>query len=121
MFDWFDYINITWLVEYFRESSPIRNLNLPHWIIYSFPDASWVLFGTCMIAFIWGFRLSSWIFFFPCVGILSEALQFFRVLPGTFDLIDVILLLLASVLPFLIFYKNQFDSRSYTFAAVLCL
>jgi hypothetical protein len=104
MFNWFEHLNVSTIIGSFRENTIINHIEFPQWLIYSFPDASWVLFGTCIIAFIWGFRYSNWIFFFPCVGILSELLQFFRLLPGTFDPIDMILLLLASFFPIFIIH-----------------
>jgi hypothetical protein len=97
MFKWFENMNVSTIIDNFREITIINQIEFPRWLIYSLPDASWVLFGTCIIALVWGFRFSKWIFFFPCMGILSELLQFFRMLPGTFDPIDMILLLFASL------------------------
>ena len=115
MFRWFENLNIHAIIDDFRENNIINYSELPEWLIYSFPDASWVLFGTCIIAFIWGFRYSNWIFFFPCVGILSELLQFFRLLPGTFDPIDMILLLIASFFPIFIIHliKNKTNTNNH--------
>jgi len=104
MFKWFEKLNVSTIIDNFRENTIISHIEFPRWLIYSFPDASWVLFGTCIIALVWGFRFSKWIFFFPCVGILSELLQFFRMLPGTFDPIDMMLLLVSSFFPIFIIH-----------------
>lgn len=83
-----------------------RNL-LPHWVIFSLPYGLWVFSGTAAFCLIWPDRKTwaswAWISSIPILGISLEVLQAF-LSPGlvagfklgTFDVTDLILLVLSS-------------------------
>jgi hypothetical protein len=109
MFRWFDNIGLESIIKSIRSS--IGQSKLPSWIIYSLPDALWVFSFTSFMLIIWKDKFTyqsiSWILIAPTIGLLSEIGQAFHVVPGTFDITDLTLLLLASLLPFITTIKNH--------------
>ncbi len=104
MFRWFDKLSATHLINSCRQHT-VGQFNLPNWVLYSLPDALWVFsFTSCMLV-IWKYKFSVqsilWIFLAPIIGLLSEIGQAFHLVRGTFDYTDLILLLIASILPFI--------------------
>ncbi len=81
----------------------VQNVHIPHWIIYSLPDALWMLALTMLILLIWDFKLHRksilWIAMAIMVGILFEISQRLHIVHGTFDVIDLILMMMAALLP----------------------
>ena len=66
--------------------------SLPDWCIYALPDGLWACAYVICIGAIWGFEYPDCIAFamiIPGIGILSEILQAFRLMPGTFDWFDL--------------------------------
>ena len=102
MFRMFDGAGISPAIDYLRCLPVVEHFQLPTWILFSIPDASWVLFGTTFTAVIWRFNTSGWLYLFPTLGIGSELLQYYQFVPGVFDLVDLILLCVFSLIPLLI-------------------
>ena len=70
-------------------------------IVYSFPFALWVTSFCCFVGVIWHQDRSTaammWRTTAPVIAIGSELLQLVGLLPGTFDVIDLFVLVIASI------------------------
>jgi len=103
MFSWLRSVNEVHSVNNFGNT-----LHVFHWFKYSLPDGLWLFSYTALMLEIWKNRINKqsffWIFSLPCMALLSEFLQLFKVIPGTFDLIDLIFYILGAALPF---YKSN--------------
>ena len=104
MFRWFDTLGLTQIIAACRQLT-IRHFNLPSWIIFSLPDALWIFAFINLMLIIWKDRFSTnsifWLLLAPSIGIFSEVGQVVKIIPGTFDIIDLTLILIASTIPFL--------------------
>jgi len=80
-----------------------QNAQIPQWIIYSLPDALWMLALTLVMLLIWDFRLHKksipWIASAIVAGILFEIAQGFHIVRGTFDIVDLMFILVAAFIP----------------------
>jgi hypothetical protein len=63
MFNWFYHFNISVAIEDVRNFYFLQELKFPEVFMYSFPNAAWVFFGSCIILLIWRFNYSHWLFF----------------------------------------------------------
>lgn len=110
MFGWFKKIGLKDTIEFLRSNQLLQSLIIPNWVKFSLPDALWLFSFTYVTLFIWDNKMSKqsifWIFLAPFIGIFSEAGQLIGIIPGTFDKIDLILLLIAAILPF----KSQLNT-----------
>ena len=123
MFKWFDNMMLTGAITAIREYSfPFRH-NLPSWFLYSLPDGLWIASYTCFMLFVWGRNINFfWLTLLPMIAILSEIGQLFRVVPGTFDIMDIVFYVAGSFLPLVIFnnltipiYSRRFQSGNFNF------
>lgn len=91
MFDWFDAIGIDNEIDGLRRL--FQGEGIYGWVKYSLPDGLWVFSYMFLVDAIWnGSRsISSFIFIYslPIIALLSEFFQYFGLLPGVFDWIDV--------------------------------
>ena len=76
--------------------------SLPQWLVFSLPDGLWTFAGTSWIAIIWsGKRRSTpalaWIAVIPALAIGGEVGQFCGFVPGRFDLMDLVFILLGAL------------------------
>jgi len=103
MFRWFDTLGLSSVIGWIRRW-PLPP-HPPSWLIFSLPDALWVYAFTSLMLLIWHYRITpasiGWIALAPVIGIGSELGQAIKIVPGTFDLTDLMLLVIASVLPFI--------------------
>ena len=83
---------------------------LPNIILYSLPDALWAFALINLVLIIWDYTITVnsaiWILISVLIILLSEFGQLFQILKGTFDINDLIIMLIASTLPFIIFFKQ---------------
>lgn len=104
MFNWFKIIGLTDLVNFLRTDDLLQNLTIPNWVKFSLPDALWLFSFTYIILLLWDFKINKqsvfWIFIAPTVGLFSEIGQLIGIIPGTFDKVDLLLLILSTALPF---------------------
>lgn len=104
MFDWFEKIGLSNAINFLRSNQIIQSLKIPNWIKFSLPDALWLFSFTYITMIIWNYKINKqsffWIFLAPFIGIFSEIGQYIGIIPGTFDKVDLILLLIAAILPF---------------------
>lgn len=101
--------NIHEFIFYLREHTVELATYFPHWFIYSFPDGMWVSSYIFLLLMIFDFKIKRnnifLIFLIPIIGLFSEFGQYFGLVSGTFDIIDVLLYLLCSLTPFIILEK----------------
>lgn len=117
MFSWFDKIGLSGPIDFFRSNQQLQKMAIPGWVKFSLPDALWLFSFNYVLLTLWGFNINRqsafWLFLTPVIGLFSEVGQLIGVVPGTFDLVDLWLLLLATLIPFsfvnnLKSIKNQF-------------
>ena len=93
VFAWIDSVHLTPLVTAWRSS--IEGISLPSLVLYCLPDALWVYATTSWMILIWHSEALSWrnVWLYSGIGLGlgSELGQGVGVIPGTFDLWDVIL------------------------------
>ena len=111
MFNWFDKLMLTGAITAIREYSlPFRH-KLPSWFIHSLPDGLWIFSYICFMLFVWGRKIDMnnlfWFTLLPMIAILSEIGQLFGIVPGTFDMIDIVFYVAGCFLPFVTFRKNE--------------
>lgn len=106
MFDWFNKIGLADAVGLLRSNQHLQALTIPSWIKFSLPDALWLFSFNYVLLTLWNFNINSqsafWLFLAPTIGLFSEIGQLIGVVPGTFDFVDLVLLLIATFIPFLL-------------------
>lgn len=117
MFGWFDSMKATDFINFLRTNDFLQTINLPEWIKYSLPDALWIFSFTYFMLTIWKFKITQssafWIFLAPVIGLFSELGQLYGVVPGTYDPVDLILIIVAMTVPFLKIVNFNFKSINY--------
>ncbi len=102
MFSWFERINVIKSIKSIRYLITQKDLVFPEWFIYSLPNALWTFSGIIFFHFIWINNQRKekywWIVIFIFISILSEVFQLFKIIPGTFDLVDALFLLFSIML-----------------------
>lgn len=116
MFAWYDKIGLSNLITNLRDYvSPIAN-NVPNWFLYSLPDGLWIFSYISLMLYIWKNSITKnsiiWIFIIPFFALFSEFGQLLKLVPGTFDVFDLLFYVLGIFLPLFIFnnltnFKNQ--------------
>ena len=106
MFGWFSKIGLSDTIDFLRSSQYLQNLTIPSWIKFSLPDALWLFSFNYVLMTLWNFNLNRqsafWLLFAPAIGLFSEIGQLIKLVPGTFDLVDLALMLIATLIPFLL-------------------
>lgn len=101
MFKWLELLSLTDIVISLREYlSPTREF-IPDWVVFSSPDGLWVYSFSSSFILIWNedFAMAKpWLIIPLFVGAFAEIFQYFKILPGTFDLIDFFVCITASIL-----------------------
>lgn len=79
---------------------------LPEWALYSLPGALWLLSGLLLLDAIWGDTPSGgrafWSILLWSVAIGGEVGQALRIVPGSFDVQDISLMIVAGGIAFLV-------------------
>lgn len=100
MFDWFQHLGISGEVDTFRRL--INSEGVYGWVKNSLPDGLWLFAYIFLVDAIWNGSksISSYIFIYslPSLALLSEFLQYFGLVPGVFDWVDVASYLFAILL-----------------------
>ena len=110
MFDWVDSLGLTATIESLRLSTSGYRWIIPEWILYSAPDGAWVWSMTSCYTLIWK-RIrckesAFWISLSLILGVGGELGQLTSLVPGTFDFIDIVVMVLSAVLPYYLLAKN---------------
>lgn len=110
MFSWFKNLQLQSITDAFRSNTFLQKLDVPDWIKFSLPDALWLFSFTYTNLLLWDFTITKqsiiWICLAPVIGLVFEIGQLVNVIPGTFDLTDLVLLILAALFPLLTPLKN---------------
>ncbi|MDP8289777.1 MAG: hypothetical protein P9M02_02255 [Candidatus Susulua stagnicola] len=112
MFSWFKELHIYSFVEYLRNvTQPCSNL-FPRWFYYSLPNALWFFSGILLFHAIWDnkkylHQRIFWLTVFVSLVLGSEASQFFAIIPGTFDIIDLLLIFLAWLMALAVINRDK--------------
>jgi hypothetical protein len=105
VFKWIDLLSLSPAVEYFRISFISIKEQIPTPILYTLPDALWTYSFTYVMGDIWKGVKNIWAYLFiglaPVCGVGGEVFQYFNLVPGTFDINDLIYSFIASVLAIL--------------------
>ena len=98
MFQWLDAVGVARLVERIR--ADVLFIPVPAWIRYSLPDALWAASGVFLFSAIWSGSRSSlrhiWMCIAPSLAIGGELAQAAHLIPGTFDIVDLLICALLS-------------------------
>ena len=109
MFDWANTLGVSDLTSNIRKFS-LFNTQIPLWIKYSLPDGLWVYSLTSIMIIIWkdvrGKGKYYWITSSIIIALIIEFGQYLKFIPGTYDIVDIILCLISFSLSFLILYKK---------------
>ena len=116
LFQWIDSLELLPFAMLVRQMID-RFISPPDWFIFNLPAALWTYSFTSVLFLIWGSETKSRAFFpflIPIVlALFSEILQLLIIIPGTFDIIDVIFYGLGSIIAVLQFNKSNRKRRIY--------
>jgi len=116
MFSWFDSINVSAAISELRLCTVPLSGHFPNWFLYSLPDGLWLFSYLSVLLAVWDNVISKhnihWLLLVPMIAIFSEIGQLFEIVPGTFDIFDLIFYLLGTVLPILIFTNSKTPRNS---------
>ncbi len=109
MFEWVRFIGMDNSLNYARENT--SQLFISDWGKYSLPDGLWCASYILLMTTIWSnkrflFRLI-WTISLPCVAVITELLQLFGILIGTYDSCDLI----CYIIPMLIYIGYEYIKR----------
>lgn len=117
MTSWFNNLGLGQIIDEYRKGTIPFGNNLAGWILFSLPDGLWVFSYVSLMLVIWHKSISKysvfWIFLIPVIAICSEFGQLFGLVPGVFDLMDLLSYFTGIVLPFIL-YKNSITSKFQT-------
>lgn len=104
MFAWFEKIGLSDHVDFLRSNEFLQSLTIPNWLKFSLPDALWLFSFIYVLLALWDFQINRqstfWILLASTIGLFSELGQLIGIVPGTFDIVDLILIIIATILPF---------------------
>ena len=102
MFKWAKNLGLDFIVSSIRGSFESLNSDRMKYIIFSAPYGLWVISFCCFIGPIWhkDSSLSAIILrlIVPVIAVSSELLQFVEFLPGTFDINDLLVLIVSTII-----------------------
>ena len=94
VFTWYGWLGLQAPLLALRDKlAGVRHF-LPDSVLYSLPDALWVYSFTYLMQLVWfrhsrSFGRSFWVFLPVSLAVGAETGQLFKVVPGTFDLMDI--------------------------------
>ena len=102
MFKWAKNLGLDFIVSSIRGTFESLNSDRMKYIIFSAPYGLWVISFCCFIGAIWhkDSSLSAIILrlIVPVIAVSSELLQFVGFLPGTFDINDLLVLIVSTII-----------------------
>ena len=106
MFKWADILGLDFIMSSIRRSFEGFNLYQMNYFVFSAPYGLWVISFCCFIGAIWHKDSSVsaiiWRLFVPVIAISSEILQFVGFLPGTYDINDLLVLFVSTIIGLII-------------------
>lgn len=110
VFSWLSFVGIDFLNSSLRTKTLNFASHIPEWFVFSFPDGLWIFSYIILMLSIWNLKISKqnifWLIIIPFIAILSEILQIFGIISGTFDIFDLTFYLLGFISPFIILKKR---------------
>lgn len=107
IFQIFKFIGIYDMIDALRTYTMEWRSFIPEWIYYSLPDGLWVYSLNVFCLFFTGYYIDSKTFIFPFVGIFlgvgSEVFQYLKIIPGTFDILDLVVCLIGVIAAFILY------------------
>lgn len=97
MFKWIDSFGLMKLINSIRLNSE----DLPDWVLYSLPDGLWMFSYCLFIGQIWNYNIKKCLLFLsilPIYAVSNEIMQYFHLVSGTFDWMDLLAFLIAFTL-----------------------
>lgn len=120
MFKWFRAFGLETVVSWLRAGAGEPS-GWFFWLAYSLPDGLWVYALTALMVFLWRDARSPMKFLWPSLGLFlgagSELGQLAGVVPGSFDLIDLLVCLLAALAAMVLTHR-KFNTRTLTYQGV---
>jgi hypothetical protein len=118
MFKWFRALGLDAVIGCLRAGADAPSGGWPFWMVYSLPDGLWVYALTALMIFLWRDARSPiklvWLSLGLLLGAGSELGQLARVVPGSFDLVDLFVCLLAAAAA-LVFTSRKFHVHKFSF------
>jgi glycopeptide antibiotics resistance protein len=113
VFYWINSVGLAGVLTFVRSNLFVYQNLLPNWIVNSLPDGLWAYSFIYTINLVWkekqgGYWL--WILISSIIIYLSEVLQYYKVVHGTFDVQDLIFLSLGIALSTIII---SFKTKKY--------
>ena len=106
MFKWAENLGLDFIVSSIRRSFEGLNLYQMNYFVFSAPYGLWVISFCCFIGAIWHKDSSVsaiiWRLFVPVIAISSEILQVVGFLPGTYDINDLLVLSVSTIIGLII-------------------
>lgn len=98
MFSWCKSVGIFEFIQQMRSTLCFIKDYLPAWFVYSLPQALWCFSGLCCIHAIWINKTQThecfWLAITLALPILTEIMQLFHVISGTYDIVDLVFVLI---------------------------
>ena len=102
MFKWAKNLGLDFIVSSIRGTFESLNSDRMKYIIFSAPYGLWVISFCCFIGAIWhkdsSFSAIILRLIVPVIAVSSELLQFVGFLPGTFDINDLLVLIVSTII-----------------------
>jgi hypothetical protein len=106
MFRWANALGLLRLIDSIRSHSPEVQPLVPAWVIYSSPFAFWIVSYMLLVRAIWfgekSIARNLWFWAVPVISIAAELGQYPRLVPGTFDIFDLLTITASVVFAFAI-------------------
>jgi len=113
MFRWIDVIGMTTSIGTMRTWVNGFDKYLPTWIVYSLPFALWVSSYLFFIKAIWWDSTSLvrhvWFWCVPVIAIVTELAQNTNIIPGHFDKVDLVTIVIGTLFGFVAIDLNQLN------------
>ena len=95
MFKWFPFLGVLR-----KQVSFFHNVHFPDYIVYSIPDGLWLLSYILLMGAIWNFKYQRCLFIIillPIFAIFHEIFQLYHLVPGYFDVLDLVVYVIATI------------------------
>lgn len=101
MFSWFDALGLSDTIELLRIN--YGETSIYDWVKFNLPAALWLFAYLYVMDSVWSEYKGRFVFYaflgiIPIAAIASEFMQYFSLLPGTFDIYDVLSYVAAIIL-----------------------
>lgn len=106
MFNWVENIGFYDELDVLRSHFP--SYKIPEWIKYSLPSGLWSFSYIIMMHLIWldedRTKRLIWVLCLPVLAVFSEIFQIPGIIPGTFDMVDLLCYIIPIIL--YLYYEN---------------